>query len=158
MHHFDLKECDGGDAGYVAPPHPPDCRCARVYKTVGRYDHGLKSTSGGYIGKWYSNPKSGECQEGHRPGDGSGCTWRTIRRQKMINASCLYREIDVAVVAHNETCFNGCPQPRNTTSDCFLKCYVDTTSNMTNTELTQPWRGAFADACPEFKPAYMLQS
>jgi hypothetical protein len=150
--HLDLRACPAGTAGFITPPRPPACACPRVFEAVGRYDHGAHASNGDYVGLWYSNPHNGECTDGHTVGDGSGCTWRVVERQKMVNASCMYKEIDAAVVARNRTCFGACPQPQNVTSTCFLGCYTDTTSRMSNAELTSPWRAAFAGACPEFKP------
>lgn len=40
------------------------------------------------VGEWYSLPAGGECQDGHRPGDGS-CTWRKVQRVKTINGTCI---------------------------------------------------------------------
>lgn len=36
------------------------------------------------------------------------------------------------------------PQPNNVTSTCYLKCYSDASSQMTQDELAAPWDKAFA--------------
>ena len=96
--------------------------------------------------------------QGGHVGDGSGCTWRQIAMNKMINASCMYRQIDAHVEASDtKNCFTECPQPKNLTSDCYLKCYSETTATMSNEELVVPWTKAFASedtesgGCPSVK-------
>ena len=130
-----------------------------MYETVGRQNLTLAYGGGGSKygpaykgGIWYSTPHAGECKDGHRVGDGSGCTWRLVDRQKIVNASCMYGSIDAAVVEQAPSCFSACPQPKNVTSSCYLKCYTETTAAMSDEQLTAPWTASFAGGCPEFKP------
>ena len=60
---------------------------------MGGHGRRLQHGHGGYMsefGIWYSHPGQGQCNDGHRVGDGSGCTWRAIGIDKAINATCLY--------------------------------------------------------------------
>ena len=68
-------------------------------------------------GEWYSHPVAGKCTGDQRVGDGSGCTWRVVAINKILNASCMYGNIDGNVEQHNEDCFSACSQPHNVTSD-----------------------------------------
>ena len=94
-------------------------------------------------GEWYSHPAAGECAAG-KPLGHNNCTWRMVQRQAAINASCMYERIDSAVVATGPSCFHACPQPNNVTSDCYLKCYYETTKAMSHDQLAVPWIKAFA--------------
>ena len=138
--------CEGGTLGYYDTSTPP-CNCSRVHKTVGREN--LTLAYAGYTqmhpagGIWYSHPEQGECTGTQRPGDGSGCTWRVSSRNRVVKASCVYGHLDDNVVAHNKACFQGCPQPNNVTSDCYLGCYSHGTDAMTKEELAAPWDKAF---------------
>lgn len=137
--------CKGGVSGY-GQSGPPACNCTRVHQTVGREN----LTSGSYGshypagGEWYSHPVEGECVDGHYVGDGSGCTWRVVKRNKVINATCMYGHIDKNVESHDPSCFSACPQPGNVTSNCYLKCYSDASQQMTQDQLAAPWSQAFA--------------
>jgi hypothetical protein len=153
---FDFKTCPNGLTAFK--PHgktKPECNCTRVHKTVGRQN--LTSAYGNHSSKygpsykggtWYSHPSEGECKKGQSLGDG-GCTWRVIEAQKTINASCMYGHIDGAVEQQGSACFSTCSQPHNVTSDCYLKCYTETTDKMTTDTLTHPWSQAFSSVDPE---------
>ena len=65
----------------------------RNMSSMGGHGRRLQHSHGGYMsefGIWYSHPGQGQCNDGHRVGDGSGCTWRAIGIDKAINATCLY--------------------------------------------------------------------
>lgn len=133
------------------------CNCPRVQHTVGRENlthsgssHGQSSYNAAG-GEWYSHPGAGECGPGQHVGDGSGCAWRVVERQRVINATCMYRRLDVNVESHDSSCFQGCAQPHNVTSTCYLKCYSAAVGDMTADQLAQPWAEAFAaeGGCPE---------
>ena len=122
-------KCTGGVSGSriykprpppPGPPPPPPCDCLRMNQTVGLRNmsgmggHGrrLQHGHGGYMsefGIWYSHPGQGQCNDGHRVGDGSGCTWRAIGIDKAINATCLYKHIDDNVEKASPACFSQCP-------------------------------------------------
>lgn len=53
---------------------------------------------------------SGECRGLHTPGDGSGCTWKIRRIQKVVNASCVQHAVYSNIEARNPACFARCAQ------------------------------------------------
>ena len=53
---------------------------------------------------------SGECRGLHTPGDGSGCTWKRSRIQKVVNASCVQHAVYSNIEARNQPCFARCAQ------------------------------------------------
>jgi hypothetical protein len=150
--------CEDGQLGYHSD-ETPACNCTRVHQTVGKEN--LSVAFSGYNsmhpagGLWYSHPSLGECKHSQRIGDGSGCTWRVVQRERVVNASCVYGHLDANVEAHDKSCFTACPQPQNVTSDCYLGCYSRATNQMSHDELSAPWTAAFASTdkskggCPE---------
>jgi hypothetical protein len=146
------KDCRDCTIGYVDDT-PPPCNCSRVHKTVGRENltitfRGFKSMhpAGGV---WFSHPEQGECKDGHYVGDGSGCTWRVVETVKTIRAACMYKVMDSNVENYDKSCFSSCPQPRNVTGNCYLKCYSDASSKMTHDQLAAPWARAFKSNDPK---------
>lgn len=114
-------------------------RCARVRR------------SGGFA---HSSVRC-RCAGTQTVGDGSGCTWKTKAIEKAINASCLYERIDSNIEVFDATakgCFSACPSCTPPTcsdskmTDCYLKCYSDTSRRMTPVELSAPWMKAFQGA------------
>jgi hypothetical protein len=114
-------------------------RCARVRR------------SGGFA---HSSVRC-RCAGTQTVGDGSGCTWKTKAIEKAINASCLYERIDSNIEVFDATakgCFSACPPCTPPTcsdskmTDCYLKCYSDTSRRMTPVELSAPWMKAFQGA------------
>ena len=104
-------------------------------------------------GKWYSTHEAGACTELETPGAlemarGGGregmsggalemqvetpgalaprCTWNVALNARKITSRCLLSRIATAVVAHNTTCFNACPQPSNLSSTCWVDCFMAT--------------------------------
>jgi len=62
----------------------------------------------------------------------------------------MYLQIDKSVEEMNPDCFEQCgPQPYNMTSDCYLQCFSETTTNASQEQLVAPWYRAFDGACPE---------
>ena len=153
---FRTEKCNGL-TGFVSQ-EPASCDCPRVHKTVGREN--LTVTYQGMTsmhpagGVWFSHPEEGECKNGASLGT-DGCTWRVAKRSQIINASCMYEHVDGAVEAKDPSCFSACPQPKNVTSNCYLKCYSDATRTMTHDQLADPWTKAFASddvtkgGCPQ---------
>ena len=134
--------------------------CDRVQKTVGREDLAIlpplnmsKVFPFPTGGVWFSHPAAGMCKLHRYVGDGSGCTWRVVEKQRTIHAPCMYTRIDSAVEQHNKSCFRSCKQPYNHTSDCYLECYSETVNAMAEKDLKRHWLGAFAleseGGCPE---------
>ena len=115
---------------------------------------------------------SGQCSGSHKPGDGSGCSWKVSRIQKVVNASCVQRAVYSNIEARNTACFDKCaqasgsdvlepvrgvratPTPPNRSSACVNSCFqaavVGNTSTkivpMTAAEILAPWSRAFAPA------------
>jgi hypothetical protein len=58
--------------------------------------------------------------------DDKPCFWRVVNVQKRINRTCSERTVNAGVVARNPACFNGCAQPTNTTSTCWIHCFYST--------------------------------
>lgn len=148
------KYCDPNTVTAIREKYiPKPCNCDRVFKTVGRenvldaYGVSPYSRAGGV---WQSFPRRGECAPDQNIGD-EGCTFKLLETTRAINATCLYELVDGAVYSYNETCFMGCPDPTNTTTDCYLNCYAQTTAQMNQYELTLPWSVAF-NTCPKVTP------
>jgi hypothetical protein len=153
---MNFEPCPMGVSGFSSTSKAnatKPCNCSRVHTTVGRQNlstaYGPSHGGGGKYGPsykgglWYSNPAAGQCKEGEAVGD-NGCTWRVVGIQKAMNATCMYNNIDAYVEVSDATCFGACPQPKNVTSECYLKCYSDATNRMTEAEITVPWDKAFA--------------
>ena len=84
---------------------------------------------------------SGQCSGSHKPGDGSGCSWKISRIQKVVNASCVQRAVYSNIEARNAACFDKCaqasgadvlepvrgvratPTPPNRSSPCVNSCF-----------------------------------
>ena len=66
-----------------------------------------------------------------------------LRITKAINATCLYRHIDDNIEAVGKACFSKCPADPTGMTDCYLKCYSETTTQMTPKDLMKPWGIAF---------------
>jgi len=116
---------------------------------------------GGY---WYSTPKAGECPEGAPLGT-DGCTWREVS-SSYKNATCVNDKVDAAVEVYAKTCMDGCTQPLNRTSDCYLDCYRDAlmgnaaknVTKMPEKQVINPWVQALErddpseGGCPQVQP------
>lgn len=66
------------------------------------------------VGFWYSTTAEGQCTADARPGDGSGCTWRSWS-VKSVNATCMRDHVLAFVGSSNPTCFAECPGARTHT-------------------------------------------
>jgi hypothetical protein len=148
---FQQEACTGGISGYLTGPSQPTCNCSRVHQTVGREDLVTNGYSGSHPagGEWYSHPEAGECTGNQKFGDGSGCTWRVVATNAVVQAKCMYGLLDANVVATAPACFNACPQPANLTSTCALQCYSKAVDGMTPEQLSEPWSKAFGGLCPK---------
>eukprot|EP00935_MAST-01C_sp_MAST-1C-sp1_P000174 g174.t1 len=119
-------------------------------------------------GEWYSTTSDGDCSNP----SASKCSWLVTKKKKTINATCANNKIHEAVEKKGKECFSKCAQPTNSTSDCWILCFVETVlgrnplsltsvvgTPMTATELTTPWLAAFATdspatgGCPALPPA-----
>jgi hypothetical protein len=138
------KPCKEGVVGFSEYR----CDCPRVHRTVGRANlTALGGPDHPVGGIWYSHPEGGECAPGQQIGH-NGCTWRSIRRERAINASCMYHRIDTVVENAGKACLSQCQQPHNSTSSCYLACYAQAVEELPNEQLVKPWYAAFEQ--PEY--------
>ena len=74
-------------------------------------------------GRWYSTTGAGRCNAttGEAP-----CYWRVAEVIKRVPKNCTDRLVQAAVTTQGKDCFQGCPQPKNATSTCFIGCFFST--------------------------------
>lgn len=107
-------------------------------------------------GLWYSTAKEGDCSN-----PSSSCAWKVLLKEKTVNATCANNNVHAAVEDQGKACFSQCSQPTNTTSDCWILCFVETVlgrdplnmsrivgTPMTASQLTGPWLKAFESEDP----------
>ena len=120
-------------------------------------------------GIWYSTAEAGSCDNAAAV----NCSWRVVKTVKTVNATCANAAIHKVVRSRDEECFEKCPQPTNTTSDCWILCFFRTLfareplnltttvsglTPMTAAELVVPWLKAFQSedpaegGCPALPP------
>eukprot|EP00933_Yihiella_yeosuensis_P055909 TRINITY_DN54869_c0_g1_i1.p1 TRINITY_DN54869_c0_g1~~TRINITY_DN54869_c0_g1_i1.p1 ORF type:complete len:347 (+),score=28.84 TRINITY_DN54869_c0_g1_i1:51-1043(+) len=76
------------------------------------------------VGWWYSTVEYGYCPlHPHSP---SNCTWRVRSVDKIINKTCHANSFFRTVEARDQTCFDDCGTVRNTTSECWTRCFYST--------------------------------
>lgn len=173
--------CNYTEAGCLCPAwltesvghYPcPECdRHARWHNQTKLWEQ-LEDVAATLNGSWYSTRAEGKCPVGKRPG--SGCWWREVEVRRTVNASCLNERLTFGIRSHFPTCWNGCPQPNNSTSDCYIECLLkslnghkqsrsDSISNgtelphsippMTRDQIVSTFTGAFLPVskggCPE---------
>lgn len=73
-------------------------------------------------GAWYSSRSEGECTGEQKVG--VDCWWREVEVQRTINATCMSKSLQTAIVSNYQECFQACPQPTNITSDCWIECLL----------------------------------
>eukprot|EP00958_Prasinococcus_capsulatus_P008444 scaffold827_cov369-Prasinococcus_capsulatus_cf.AAC.15 len=102
----------------------------------------------------------GHCGGAARDASGLPCTWQIRREVRTVNATCANAAVERMVQAANATCFDACPQPYNTTSECWIECFFDTALQMTKEELMAPFTTAITSddvahgGCPT-RPPYV---
>jgi hypothetical protein len=74
-------------------------------------------------GFWYSMTDIGACPALHTD---QPCTWRVAEVHKRVHKTCSDELINMAVYNHNQSCFNQCPQPHNSSTTCFSTCFYNT--------------------------------
>eukprot|EP01065_Artemidia_motanka_P043694 TRINITY_DN6096_c1_g1_i1.p1 TRINITY_DN6096_c1_g1~~TRINITY_DN6096_c1_g1_i1.p1 ORF type:complete len:418 (+),score=120.14 TRINITY_DN6096_c1_g1_i1:55-1254(+) len=109
---------------------------------------------------WYSTPAAGECADGQQVGD--GCYWRIAETVRTVNSSCVNDNMVRVVMRHDPQCFEGCPQPHNRTSECWINCFFgailgnSTVGGVTRQEIVDEFQGSFANVaeggCPVVPP------
>lgn len=99
-------------------------------------------------GYWYSTLQPSE-----------GKTWRLVETQKRILSSCHDDHMFASLRGKGSDCFDGCAQPQNQTSPCFIDCVFQTllgkdagsssnpTGGMSGAEITKLWTDPF-EICP----------
>jgi hypothetical protein len=80
-----------------------------------------------------------------------------------VAKDCVDKHVYAAVRAHGDDCFGQCPQPRNSTSPCFVTCFYHTmlgskagaglgpefiTGGMDVRDLDRAWMAAFLSSDP----------
>ena len=138
----------------------PYCACDRQNHTVGVESIEVTHTSrSGWVGavakivggRWYSTPREGMCQPPHRPGDGSGCTWRVVGVAATKNATCVRERTFQAIYTRGASCFRQCPgwpHSLDWTTECYVHCFQSTVLGnasvppMTQAELVGPFTRA----------------
>eukprot|EP00928_Gymnodinium_smaydae_P028887 TRINITY_DN21909_c0_g1_i2.p2 TRINITY_DN21909_c0_g1~~TRINITY_DN21909_c0_g1_i2.p2 ORF type:complete len:146 (-),score=18.92 TRINITY_DN21909_c0_g1_i2:298-735(-) len=73
--------------------------------------------------RWFSTTDKGRCREGQVVG--RDCWWRQIETVRIVNASCVDDKFMASVVGRNRSCFGACSDPRDISSDCWIKCFFD---------------------------------
>ena len=67
-------------------------------------------------GVWYSTTRETNCADP----SAAGCTWRVVQEVKTVNATCANANVHKLVETRGQKCYSQCPQPTNTTSDCWI--------------------------------------
>jgi len=114
-------------------------------------------------GKWYSMPAAGQCDDSAKP-----CTWRLVESKRRVLKSCQDEYIFDQINKINPTCFSTCPQPKNSTSTCFIECFYSTllgvnsdkgksTGGLSQEQISDMWKFPVVNderkgGCPEYKP------
>lgn len=109
-------------------------------------------------GTWYSTTGKGQCNgsvvEDH-------CWWRLAETHRTVNSTCVDDRVATSVQKRRPQCWEGCPQPSNRTSACYLDCLFETILGnatlgippLTKDQVVAPFAEAFkSDAeggCPE---------
>jgi hypothetical protein len=123
----------------------------------GKFSHSAGSISEGVLGGfWYSMPAQGECKGAARPGDGSGCTWRTVTNGKQVNSSCVSKGVDAGIIANGKACFANCADPTNVLTACWQDCFAQAVNGnttlglkpMPRDKVVAPFLAAFASEDP----------
>ena len=79
---------------------------------------------------WYSTLEAGHCRQQQHDDSSSTssssapCTWRIVRIDAVRSRRCVNDHIIAPVLERNHSCFKGCPQPRNRSSDCWISCWA----------------------------------
>jgi len=123
----------------------------------GIWDH-WKSEISQLGGIWYSTTREGNCADPAAP----SCAWRVAKELKTVNATCANENVHKLVQKKGEACFNKCPQPTNSSTDCWILCFFETVLArnplqlehktggvpMTSSEIERAWLQAFESNDP----------
>jgi hypothetical protein len=106
-------------------------------------------------GTWYSTRHEGQCAPGQELG--KDCWWRVKETINTVNATCVNNRLVANVQTKRPACWQGCPQPKNISSDCFIECLFETMiGNETSTPVVQPM--APADIIAPFVKAFAKEA
>ena len=104
---------------------------------------------------WYSTLQDGDCDD---PGTES-CHWRLVETVKKVNSTCMRAHMHSTLEQTAAHCFSQCPQPRNSSSMCYIECFYEALlgpdggrltpakGGLNGTEIIALWLQAFA-VCP----------
>jgi hypothetical protein len=88
---------------------------------VGYYHENVVHKFGGL---WFSTLAEGQCKPNGFTD--STCSWRVAEVSKKISKNCSDASVDGAVMKTGAACFQGCPQPTNQSSVCWIRCFYQT--------------------------------
>ena len=91
--------------------------------------------------------------------------WYIAETKRTVNQSCVHNTVIDAMQLRRPECWNGCAQPTNATTPCFLRCLFETmVGNATAAPpvhatppsvIERAFESAFAEGgCPEVKPGH----
>jgi len=117
-------------------------------------------------GAWYSTHAPGKCGDSSTGGaaaaGGSNCTWKILSTPRQILAQCLESRVAEAIIKHDSSCFDKCPQPHNASTACVVECYylnllgphggsrrIAPTEGLPLQIIQDAWSNAFASTDPE---------
>lgn len=87
--------------------------------------------------------------------DGQRCFWREVSSIS-VNATCVRNALVTSIQKRQPKCWQGCPQPTNITSGCWVTCMLEVINGnpskdlrpMDSKELIAPFEAAFASDDP----------
>lgn len=77
----------------------------------------------------FSTPAAGDCNG--TSSSSATCSWRVVRVQKTVNATCVTDHVHAVVQVHGASCFSTCPLLPGSgvpdpESDCYIECFYQT--------------------------------
>ncbi len=109
---------------------------------------------------WYSTLEAGNCDDP----SAQGCHWRLVEIVKKVSSDCMRQHVHSALHTSGAKCFQGCSQPTNSSSLCYIECFYESllgidggrttpaVGGMSGEEIVGLWLQAF-EACPALPPA-----
>eukprot|EP00730_Choanoeca_flexa_P001221 TRINITY_DN10536_c0_g2_i1.p2 TRINITY_DN10536_c0_g2~~TRINITY_DN10536_c0_g2_i1.p2 ORF type:complete len:289 (+),score=42.54 TRINITY_DN10536_c0_g2_i1:2059-2925(+) len=125
------------------------------------WKYNLAQLFGGF---WYSTTDTGACSQTSQD---APCTWQLVEVHKRVHKRCSDQLLNSVVYQHNQSCFDACPQPTNSSTQCFSQCFFNTvlgpqyssrnydpsTATMDKNIFSKTFQQAFMDVseggCPE---------
>jgi hypothetical protein len=78
-------------------------------------------------GLWFSTTSQGNCSV-----SSESCNWIVKKVQKIKNATCVNGNIKSNLVKEGKTCFSGCADPEDETTDCWINCFFEAVKSSCN--------------------------